>query len=61
MELLSIGKFAKAVGVYPTTLRRMYETGELIPCHISKGGTRYYSQEQLRKFLGENIHLLIPI
>lgn len=55
MELLSIGKFAKAVGVHPTTLRRMHETGELIPCHISKGGTRYYSQEQLRKFLGVTV------
>lgn len=50
MELLSIGKFAKLVGVTPTTLRRMQETGELIPYHISSGGTRYYSSEQLNKF-----------
>ena len=50
MELLSIGKFAKIVGVTPMTLRRMQETGELIPCHISKGGTRYYSTEQLKHF-----------
>lgn len=50
MELLSIGKFAKLVGVTPTTLRRMQETGELLPYHISSGGTRYYSSEQLSKF-----------
>ena len=50
MELISIGKFAKMVGVTPTTLRRMHDSGELIPYHISKGGTRYYSTEQLDKF-----------
>ena len=54
MELLSIGKFAKLVGVTPTTLRRMQETGELIPIHISKGGTRYYSTEQLKMFKNIN-------
>lgn len=51
MELLSIGKFAKMVGITPTTLRRMQQSGELIPYHISKGGTRYYSSEQLNRFL----------
>ncbi len=50
MELMSIGKFAKSVGVTTTTLRRMHESGELIPAHITKGGTRYYSTEQLRDF-----------
>ncbi len=54
MELISIGKFAKRVGLTPTTLRRMHDTGELIPCHVSKGGTRYYSTEQLDKFLNSN-------
>ena len=50
MEFMSIGKFAKAVGVTTTTLRRMHESGELIPAHITKGGTRYYSTEQLKQF-----------
>ncbi len=54
MELISIGKFAKMVGLTPTTIRRMHETGELVPYHISKGGTRYYSTEQLNKFLNHN-------
>ena len=50
MELISIGKFAKMVGVTTTTLRRMHESGELIPYHVSQGGTRYYSTEQLKMF-----------
>ncbi len=54
MELISIGKFAKMVGLTPTTIRRMHETGELVPYHINKGGTRYYSTEQLNKFLNHN-------
>ncbi len=32
MELISIGKFAKIVGLTPTTLRRMHNSDELIPC-----------------------------
>ena len=51
VSLMSIGKFAKAVGVSTVTLRRMQETGELIPAHISNGGTRYYSTEQLTEFI----------
>lgn len=54
MELYSIGKFAKMVGITPTTLRRMQEAGELVPCHISKGGTRYYSSKQLEYFTTNN-------
>lgn len=50
MELISIGKFAKIVGLTPATLRRMQETGELVPYHISKGKTRYYSTDQLKQF-----------
>lgn len=50
MELLSIGKFAKKVGITTTTLRTMQKTGELIPEHISAGGTRYYSEKQLKYF-----------
>ena len=53
MELLSIGKFAKLVGVTTTTLRQMHKTGELVPVRISKGGTRYYSREQVNQLLGK--------
>ena len=50
MELVSIGKFAKMVGVTTTTLRRMHQSGDFIPHHVTKGGTRYYSMEQLKEF-----------
>lgn len=49
MELVSIGKFAKMVGVTTTTLRRMHQSGDFIPHHVTKGGTRYYSMEQLKE------------
>ena len=50
MELVSIGKFAKMVGVTTTTLRCMHQSGDFIPYHVTKGGTRYYSMEQLKEF-----------
>jgi len=50
VELVSIGKFAKMVGVTTTTLRRMHQNGDFIPHHVTKGGTRYYSMEQLKEF-----------
>ena len=50
MKLLSIGKFAEMVGVTPSTLRNMHQSGDFIPQYISKGGTRYYSIKQLQEF-----------
>lgn len=54
MELMSIGKFAKKIGVNVVTLRRMERNGQLKPHYISEGGTRYYSTEQLKQFIGNN-------
>ena len=48
MVLMSIGKFAKELGVTPEHVRAMHRTGEVIPARISEKGTRYYSEEQLR-------------
>ena len=48
MVLMSIGKFAKELGVTPEHIRTMHRTGEVIPARISEKGTRYYSEEQLR-------------
>lgn len=48
MVLMSIGKFARALGVTPEHVRTMHRTGEVIPARISEKGTRYYSEEQLR-------------
>lgn len=49
----SIGEFAKKVGVSVQTLRNWHKNGELIPSHITNGGSRYYSSEQLDKLLGK--------
>ena len=49
MVLMSIGKFAKELGVKPEHVRTMHRTGEVIPARISEKGTRYYSEEQLRE------------
>ena len=49
MVLMSIGKFAKELGVTPEHVRTMHRTGEIIPARISEKGTRYYSDEQLRE------------
>ena len=49
MVLMSIGKFAKELGVTPEHVRTMHRTGEVIPARISEKGTRYYSDEQLRE------------
>lgn len=49
MVLMSIGKFAKELGVSLEHVRTMHRTGEVIPARISEKGTRYYSEEQLRE------------
>jgi len=51
--MYSIGKFAKEIGVTTQTLRNWHKSGELIPFKITKGGTRYYSEKQLKEFKDE--------
>lgn len=52
MKYYSIGKFAKLIGKTPQTLRNWDKDGSFEPSHVTNGGTRYYSQEQLNHFLG---------
>ena len=52
MKYYSIGEFAEKIGKSIQTLRNWHKSGEITPAHITKGGTRYYSQEQLNHFLG---------
>lgn len=54
MSLMSIGKFSTESGISQVTLRRMHESGDLVPAYISSGGTRYYSDEQLNQILGKS-------
>ena len=55
MVLMSIGKFAKELGVTPEHVRTMHRTGEIIPARISEKGTRYYSDEKLRKLKNNQV------
>ncbi len=52
MKYYSIGEFATRIGKTVQTLRNWDKNGTLKPSHITYGGTRYYSQEQLNHFLG---------
>ncbi|MEF2820918.1 MAG: MerR family transcriptional regulator, partial [Clostridium sp.] len=52
MKYYSIGKFATKIGKTVQTLRNWDKNGTLKPSHVTNGGTRYYSQEQLNHFLG---------
>lgn len=52
MKVYSIHEFSKLVSRTTQTIRNWDKTGYLKPHTISKGGFRYYSQEQLDKVLG---------
>ena len=52
MKYYSIGEFAKEIGKAIQTLRNWDKKNILKPSHVTQGGTRYYSQEQLNHFLG---------
>ncbi len=49
--LMSIGKFAKKIGVSVSTVRHWDNINVLKPVKISNTGYRYYSQEQVDKYL----------
>ena len=52
MKYYSIGDFAELIGVTQQTLRNWDKAGKLKPSHKGKSGYRYYSQQQLRYYLG---------
>ena len=52
MKYYSIGQFAKAIGKTTKTLRNWDKNGKLKPVRVEDTGYRYYSQEQLKHFLG---------
>ena len=49
--LMSIGKFAKKIGVSVSTVRHWDNINFLKPVKISNTGYRYYSQKQVDKYL----------
>ena len=54
MALMSIGKFAKEIGLSAQHLRKLHDDNILVPAVITKGGTRYYSDEQLSEYLNKS-------
>lgn len=54
MALMSIGKFAKEIGLSVQHLRKLHNDNILVPSVITKGGTRYYSTEQLLEYLNKD-------
>ena len=52
--LMSIGKFSKEIGVSISTLRTWDKTGYLKPAKVLDNGYRYYSDEQIDKYLKVN-------
>lgn len=51
---MSIGKFSKEIGVSISTLRTWDKTGYLKPAKVLDNGYRYYSDEQIDKYLNVN-------
>ena len=45
--LYPIGEFANLIGITTQTLRNWDRSNYLKPVYVSKGGRRYYSDEQL--------------
>jgi predicted site-specific integrase-resolvase len=52
MDYYPIGKFAEEIGVTVQSVRNWDKSSKLKPHHVSDGGHRYYSQEQVNHYLG---------
>ena len=52
MKLLRMNEVSEITGLAQSTLRLMHRKGELVPAKISSGGTRYYSDEQIKEYMG---------
>ena len=52
MKYLSVGQFAEAIGKTQQTVRNWSKNNTLKPDHIAKSGYRYYTQDQVAKYLG---------
>lgn len=51
MKYYTIGQFSKLVGKSIQTLRLWDNEGKLKPHHITEGGHRYYSEQQINQVL----------
>ncbi|MGL5988223.1 IS607 family transposase, partial [Cetobacterium sp.] len=54
-KMYSIGKFSKLLGVTTQTLRNWDKENKLKPSFVTKGKTRYYSEDQFNEMRGMTI------
>ncbi|MDM5265892.1 MerR family transcriptional regulator [Bacillus wiedmannii] len=47
MKFSRVSQVSELTGLHPSSLRRMHQSGELVPEKITAGKTRYYSEEQI--------------
>lgn len=52
MKLLRMNEVSEITGLAQSTLRLMHRKGEFVPAKVSPGGTRYYSDEQVKEYMG---------
>lgn len=55
IKYITIGEFAKRIGVTAQTLRNWEKEKYLIPSYVTKGKTRYYSEELYEKFVADDL------
>ena len=55
MKYYTISQFSKLVGKSMPTLRNWDNNGKFKPDHVSEGGHRYYSDEQINKVLQRGV------
>ncbi|MBE7102843.1 MerR family transcriptional regulator [Bacillus cereus] len=51
MKFLRVSQVSELTGLHPSSLRRMHKSGELVPEKVTAGGTRYYSEERIFRYL----------
>lgn len=47
-----MNEVSEITGLAQSTLRLMHRKGEFVPAKVSPGGTRYYSDEQVKEYMG---------
>lgn len=55
-KFLTIKEFASAIGVHEQTLRTWDKEGKLKPHHVTMGGHRLYSSEQIDDYFNGNFN-----
>ena len=48
---IKIGEAAQMLGISEPTLRKWHKTGEFEPAYVSRGGRRFYTGDQIDRFL----------